>query len=306
MRLKVNAEASGTRLDVFVAQTISDLSRKKAASLIEAGKVHVDGRKGRKGDVVAAGQTVTVSTPAGADSVLPDDDCPIALLHEDKHIVAVNKPAGRHCALLKSSDRGTVAQALVAKYPTMARVGPPLEPGIAHRLDYWTSGILMAAKNSKSYTALRRAFQKHDVRKQYLAIASGNPPDSFFIGEPISHPSRRAGRVIVGEGKGRGATCAETQFICEDRAGEYALVRALCSTGAMHQVRAHLAHAGHPLLGDEQYGGPPEPDVRFYLHAQRIEIPHPAGGERIQLFCGAPDDFLKRVKALGLNLASNG
>ncbi len=306
MRLKVNAEASGTRLDVFVAQTISDLSRKKAALIIEAGQVLIDGRKGRKGDVVVAGQTVTMSMPAGANSVLPDDDCPIVLLYEDEHIVAINKPAGRHCALLKSSDRGTVAQVLVAKYPAMTEVGPPLEPGIAHRLDYWTSGILLAAKNSKSYAALRRVFQKHDVRKQYLAICSGNPPNSFFIGEPISHPSRRAGHVMVGEGKGRSATRAETQLSTEDRAGEFALVRALCSTGAMHQVRAHLAHAGHPLIGDEQYGGPPEPDGRFYLHAQRIEFPHPAGGERIQLCCGAPDDFLKRVKALGLNLASNG
>jgi len=305
MRLKVSEEASGTRLDVFLSKKISDLSRRKAASIIEAGNVLIDGRPGRKGDVVAAGQTVTASMPAAQDCVLPDDDCPIVILHEDDQIIAVNKPAGRHCALLKSSDRGTVARALIAKYPNMAGVGPPLEPGIAHRLDYWTSGILLAAKNAKSYAALRRVFQKHDLRKQYLGIAFGNPPDTFFIGEPISHPSRRAARVIVGEAKGRGASCADTQFVTEDRAGGFALVRAICSSGAMHQVRAHLAHAGYPLIGDERYGGPPEPDGRFYLHAQRVEFPHPAGGERTRLFCGAPEDFLKRVEALGLEMASN-
>ncbi len=300
MHFKVSEADAGKRLDQFCALAIPGLSRKKTAALIEAGKVLVNGRKARKGDPVDAGQIIEVEAFPVCAYATPDDACPVTILLEDEHILAVDKPAGRHSAPLKTSDRGTLAQALVAKFPEIAEVGPPLTPGIAHRLDYWTSGILLAAKTRKSYDLLRGAFRDHKLRKEYCAVCVGDPPQNFRVDEPISHPSRRSDRVIVQGAKGRGAAQAQTEFITETQRERYALVRAKCATGAMHQVRAHLAYAGYPLAGDVLYGGPPLPEARFFLHAAAIAFSHPASGEMIEIQCDPPDDFKAKAASLSL------
>jgi 23S rRNA pseudouridine1911/1915/1917 synthase len=289
-------------LDAFLVEALPGLSRRRAAELIAAGRARVDGRRAAKGARLAAGQRVELAEAPAIKRAAPDADCPLEVVYEDAHLIAVNKPAGRHSAPQRASDRGAVAQALLARFPEMAGVGfSPWEPGLCHRLDFWTSGVLLAAKNQPAFAAARRAFERHAVRKEYLALCAGSPPDSFAVDAPIAHPSRRSQRVIVGS-RGRGAVAAKTEFTVAQRSPGFVLVRAACSTGAMHQVRAHAAHAGHPLLGDELYGGPREPDGRFWLHAAVLALAplnvarvlQPAFAAPIE--APLPRDFLGRIE----------
>ena len=276
------------------------VSRRQAAALVAAKAVRVDGRVAAKGATLAAGQVVEVLVPPESAAARPDDACPLAILCEDDALVAVAKPAGVHSAPLRAADRGTVAQALLARWPQMAGVGfSPREPGLCHRLDFWTSGVLLAAKSPAAFAAVRRAFVDHRVRKEYLALVAGAPPAQWRTEAPIAHPARRAAKVRTTAAHGRGVVEAATEFTRLRQADGFALVRARCATGAMHQVRAHAAHAGFPLLGDELYGGPPEPDGRFWLHAAVLELPHPQSGELLRLTCEPPADFLRRNEAAG-------
>jgi len=295
LTLATSAECAGARLDVFLAANVPGLSRHKAVGLIEAGKVLVDGRRVfLKGMMLSTGQRVEVWRE---DEAAPtsDDGCPLAILYEDDELVAVDKPAGRHSAPQRAGETGTVAQALLARYPQMAGVGfSPREPGLCHRLDYWTSGVLLAAKSQAMFDAVRAAFERHEVRKEYLALASGGPPERFVVDAPIAHPARRAARVSVGAKHGRGAIEARTEFVVVQRGPAFTLLRAICQTGAMHQIRAHAAHAGFPLLGDEIYGGPPEPAGRFWLHAAVLGLARADAPLLVE--CILPADFAARMK----------
>jgi 23S rRNA pseudouridine1911/1915/1917 synthase len=174
----------------------------------------------------------------------------------------------------------------------MAEIGArPNEPGVCHRLDYWTSGVLLAARTSPAFTAVRAAFAAHWVNKTYLALCAGSPPESFKVDRPIGHPARRATHVVVGADKGRGARPAVTEYTVLAQYADCALVRAVCATGAMHQVRAHAAYAGFPLVGDTLYGGPAVAEGRFWLHAYSLALPHPVNGQTLELICPPPATF---------------
>ncbi|NLH50696.1 MAG: RluA family pseudouridine synthase [Myxococcales bacterium] len=300
MNLPVSPEYHQTRLDVFLANCHPDLSRKKAAALIESGAVRVDDRLViTKAFLVSAGQTVAIDRPTTVLAASPDETHFLAVLYEDDDLAAVIKPGGVHSAPQRGGERGTLAQFLLARFPEMAAVGfSPLEPGLCHRLDFWTSGVLLAAKKQPIFKAVRLAFDLHEIKKEYLALCAGSPPDRFRIEAPIAHPTRRAAHVVTDEKKGRGAVPAATEFETLEHFAHAALVRAVCHTGAMHQVRAHLKEAGHPLLGDTVYGGPPEPDKRFWLHAATIELPHPRTRRPLFVECPLPADFEARLAAL--------
>ncbi len=288
----VGAEHTDQRLDQFVAE-VTGVSRKRAMALIADGAVRVDGRVLPKGTTLAAGQQVAVVV-AEFGAASPDHELAPAVLYLDDDLVAVDKPAGRHSAPQRAHETGAVAQALLARFPEMDGVGfSPLEPGICHRLDFWTSGVLLAARNQSAFRAVRDAFDRHAVRKEYLALVAGEPPRAFQVDAPIAHPSRRAARVVVGDEKGRGVVPARTEFEVLDQRPGYALLRADCATGAMHQIRAHAAHAGFPLLGDELYGGPPEPSGRFWLHASQLVLPWRGQSLRIRAELGP--DFEHRL-----------
>jgi len=291
----VDTEMEGSRLDSFLVRAVPGLSRKKAALLLDKGDVLVNGRPGVKSDILCAGWRVTVLNPVPEAHASPDPDVKFDLIYEDREIVIVAKPAGMHTVPHSIGEKGTLAQGLLARYPEMADVGAsPMEPGVCHRLDYWTSGLVVAARDRETFRKIREAFAAHKIRKTYLAIATGHPPDAFSVDAQIGHPSRRSGRVIVGEKRGRSAVAAKTAFRTQKYFEEVALVGAECSTGAMHQVRAHIAHAGFPIVGDELYGGPPTPAGRFYLHAYSIEIEGQSfRQEPVKATCPPPDDFLE-------------
>ncbi len=293
--LTVDDASAGKRLDLFVGEKLS-LSRAKLKALFDADVVRVDGRRSKKGHSVAAGQVVSVElsdAPAGA---VADGSLPLTILREDDALVFVDKPSGVPVHPLAPGETGTIANALLARYPEMAGVGGDArEAGLCHRLDVETSGVLLAARTKAAWEAMRRAFGPEEaVEKRYLALVSGALADEGEIDLPLAH----AGDHVRPRVHGEGARPARSSFRVLKRKGALALVEVQIHTGVLHQVRAHLAAVGAPIVGDEAYGGPPAKELgRFFLHAASLTVTHPVTHEALTVESPLPAalaDFLTR------------
>jgi 23S rRNA pseudouridine1911/1915/1917 synthase len=282
----VEAAEEGARLDHFVAARGS-LSHTAARRVVESGSARVNGRRARKGERLRAGDRVEVSGPlpdAEALSPQPEPEQPLVVLHADASLVVVDKPPGIPTHPLRAGERGTLAGALVARFPECARAGAdPREAGFAHRLDGDTSGCLVAARTAEAWRALRRAFHEGAARKEYLALVVGDVVAAGGSDRPLRHDRSDRRRVVVESDLGdqsEEARPASTRWAPLGRGGGFTLLQVTAKTGRMHQVRAHLAHAGYPIVGDPLYGGPPAPPEApgHFLHAARLRLPHPDGG----------------------------
>jgi 23S rRNA pseudouridine1911/1915/1917 synthase len=275
--LVVGEDAAGQRVDLFVGSQL-ELSRSKLKALFEAEKIRVDGRKVKKGHAVQKGQTIEVELDDTPSAPVADAQLALTVLYEDETLVVVDKPAGMPAQPLAPGETGTVVNALLAKYPEMASVGDdPREAGLCHRLDVETSGVLLAARTRQAWEAMRTAFSGDDreaVTKRYLALVTGPLADEGQIDVPLTHAGDHVNAVVDGSGRP-----ALTKFSVRARQGEYALVDVQLVTGVLHQVRAHLAAIGAPIVGDVLYGGRPEPGLdRFFLHAVSLGVKHPQTG----------------------------
>lgn len=285
--MRVGAASAGLRLETFVARA-AGTSVGRARRGIADGLVRLDGRLARKGLRLRAGQTVAIDPElGGAQAIVPDPDAPLEVLYSDGALVAVNKPAGVATHPLRPGERGTLANALVARFPECAAAGADArEAGLGHRLDRGTSGVLIAARSPEAWRKLRAALRAPDCRKGYLAEVAGTAPADGWIDAAIGRRGRRGSRVVLGGGRAPQASL--TAFvrlgISPDR--KRSLVRAELHVGRTHQVRAHLASAGHPIVGDAVYGGPPAPSL--HLHAERVVVRHPTTGEALTISASAP------------------
>jgi 23S rRNA pseudouridine1911/1915/1917 synthase len=291
--------AEGRRLDHLVASHLG-CSHQAARRLIAEGAVRVAGRRARKGDRVHAGDRIEITKAAPtAETLRPVAEIgPLEVLYRDEALLALAKPEGVPLHPLREGERGTLASALLAEYPECAEVADdPREAGFVHRLDIDTSGIVLAARTRAAWVALRRTFSSGETEKSYLALVAGRPPDAGLIEAPISHaPDAR--RATVDQGRGR-ALAARTRFRVLAAGHEVALVEAVTSTGRMHQIRVHLAYLGHPLVGDELYGGPLVPTLRgHFLHAARVTFAHPFDGRRLILEAPLPPSRTAALVAL--------
>lgn len=299
--LTVEATSAGARLNLYLGEKLS-LSRNKLKALFEAEAVRVDGRKAKKGQAVAAGQRVEVTVDERPSDAVADATLTLTVLHEDDALVFVDKPAGVPSQPLKPGETGTVANALLAKYPEMAGVGGDVrEAGLCHRLDVETSGVLLAARTREAWEALRAAFGRDDdVEKQYLALVSGPIADAGEVEVPLAHSGDHVRTALTGDA-GRPARSA---FRVLARAGNYSLVEVRIFTGVLHQVRAHLAAIGAPIVGDALYGGEPAPGLnRFFLHAAALTVPHPKTGKRLTVKSPLPPALAAVLAAKGLPAA---
>jgi 23S rRNA pseudouridine1911/1915/1917 synthase len=281
------------RVDKALARHFPDAGRRQLAALFEAGEVRVAGKRAKKGDRVVAGDVIELArTPVSGDALrpLPDPALVLDVLVERPDLVAVAKPAGVPSQPLRAGELGTIANALAARFPECAAIGPKADPrdgGLVHRLDIGTSGVLVAARTEDAYRALREAFGSGAVAKEYLAIVDARPV-SRECDAPLA---QRGDHVAVDHTDG---LPAHTAFVVERATAEHALVRCTASTGRMHQVRAHLAHVGSPITGDVRYGGKPLPGHDgFFLHAAKlvlrdlaIEAPVPARFAAALAACG--------------------
>ncbi len=280
------------RLDAFVRTTLPILSQRLTRLVIAEGAVRVNGQRATKGTLLRPGDRVTLPEIEG---LLPEGDLPVGVSYEDADLVALDKPGGMPAHALDPRQRGTAAAFLLGRYPETASVGEPLAPGLIHRLDTGTSGLLLAARTATAYDALRAALRTGAIEKRYLAVVTGTlstdaPPRHVAV--PLAHDPRDRRRMIAAS-PGTRAWAAETTVTVVATNAARSLVEAIMRTGVTHQVRAHLAHLGHPVLGDTLYGGPPAALVanRFALHAVGLRFAHPRDGRNVQLECPLPADL---------------
>jgi len=295
------------RLDRILTSRYPAIGRRRWSRAIADRQVRVDGRVARKGDRVAPGARIDVLVmPAlGQDlAPVPSAESPLVVLHEEERLVVVAKPPGLASHPLVANETGTLANLLVARYPECADAAiDAREGGLVHRLDRGTSGVIMAARDRAMWLALRQAFHERRVHKTYLALVTG-ATGGGHIEQPLAVRGRRA--VVAGYGE-PGALDAETEWTRLDQADGLTLVQVSAETGRLHQVRAHLAWAGFPLIGDALYGGPeiiegpggPIVISMPWLHAHRLAFDHPDGGRR-EIAAPLPIDRAALVALFGL------
>jgi 23S rRNA pseudouridine1911/1915/1917 synthase len=284
------------RVDKLLAKHYPDAGRKQLAELFEAGEVKLRGKRAKKGDFVVAGDEVELARePVSGDALRPQPDPSVVLeiLLERPELVVINKPAGIPSQPLRAGELGTIANGLAARYPECAAIGnDPRDGGLVHRLDIGTSGVLVAARTEDAYRALREAFGKGGVHKEYLAITDGAPV-SREMDAPLA---QRGDHVAIDHTDG---LPAHTAFTLIESAGTHALVRCVAETGRMHQVRAHLAFANAPIAGDALYKGAPiEGHPGFFLHAHVLRLP--VAGANHELIAPVPARFRAAAAAVGL------
>lgn len=286
------------RVDKELARHFPDAGRRQLAELFDDGCVRVGGKRAKKGDRVAVGDLIELTrTPVSGAALRPVADptaaAQLVVLVERPELVAIAKPAGMPSQPLRAGELGTAANAIGHRWPECAELGDdPRDGGLVHRLDIGTSGVLVAARTLAVYRALRDAFGRGRVEKQYLAITCGRPV-SRECDEPLT---QRGKRVVVDHTDG---LAASTQFTVERASATHALVRCHARTGRMHQVRAHLAAVGAPIAGDTLYGGDPLPgEDGFFLHAAHLVLP--LDGERLAIEAPLPERFTRALAAVGL------
>jgi 23S rRNA pseudouridine1911/1915/1917 synthase len=286
----------GTRLDRYVADQLPDLSRGTVQLLIESGRVRVDGQQRKSKFRITPGEVVSVEIPQPQiDEILPDP-IPLAIVYEDADVIVVNKPAGMVVHPAPGHPRGTLANALLAHVPWIS-VGGSQRPGIVHRLDKDTSGLIVAAKSDRGRTALVSQWESRSVEKTYLALVSSLVGDEeAIIDAPIGRdPKNRQRMAVVRSGRP-----AVTRFRVVERFADTTLLEVSIETGRTHQIRVHLAFVGHPIVGDRLYGRPriahPHLDRQF-LHACALGFQLP-GGEALRLEAPLPHDLQEVLEEL--------
>jgi 23S rRNA pseudouridine1911/1915/1917 synthase len=302
---------------VFLAAHLPAFSRATLQRAIDAGHVHVDNVIAKPSLRLRTGNEVVVRHIEVPREGPAPQDIALSILHEDDAIIVVDKPAGMIVHPAKGHWEGTLASALAHHFGTLSGRGGPTRPGIVHRLDRDTSGVIVVAKNDQVHDALSAQFKTRAVEKEYLAIVVGVPDrDRDVIDEPIGdHPTHREKKAIRREDAS--ARPAVTEYEVIERFAGFALLRARPRTGRTHQIRIHLAHVGHPVLCDRLYGGramlserellsrgntsePAEQILldRQALHAHRLTIMHPITGVRMTFEAAVPADIIKTLDAL--------
>jgi 23S rRNA pseudouridine1911/1915/1917 synthase len=284
--LVVDSQHQGDRVDTFLQHALT-LSRLRTKALFEQDAVRKNGRRCKKGDFLTEGDVLEVKLKAEATpAALADADLPLSILHEDDRLVFVDKPTGQPTHPLLDGEVGTLANALMARFPSMHGVGDDLrEAGVCHRLDTETSGVLVAAKTREAWLFMRQQFKAGDaVDKRYLALVRGPLADQGEIDLPLLHMSDYM-RPSFDEK----ARPASSRFAVLSRSGSLSLVEVQIVTGVLHQVRAHLSAIGAPIVGDTRYGG--EPSSRLFLHAQSLTVTHPETLKRMTVQSPTPDSF---------------
>lgn len=300
--LTATTESAGTRLDAFLAAQLPGLTRSAAARLIEGGFVTVDGRPAGKSVRLVGGETVSVTLPEAEEPEAQPEAIPLDVVYEDGDVIVVNKPVGMVVHPAPGHPDGTLVNALLHHCAgSLSGIGGQMRPGIVHRIDRDTSGLIIAAKNDRAHLSLAAQLQDHSLSRVYEAVAVGGlREDCGTVDAPIGrHPVDRK-RMAVDRQNGREAV---THWRVLARYPGFTHVECRLETGRTHQIRVHLASIGHPLLGDVVYGSKkPVPGLAGQcLHARRLRFTHPSTGQLVELECPLPgwfQDVLDRLSRL--------
>ena len=299
---RLTADRDGERVDAFLARC-GDLTRSGAQKLLEEGRVTSQNRPLKKNEKTAAGQEICVDVPeAVAVDVVPQD-IPLDVVYEDDDVIVVNKPVGMVVHPAPGHPDGTLVNALLHHCgSSLSGINGELRPGIVHRIDRDTSGLIIAAKNDAAHLSLAAQLQDHTLARTYAAVAVGGfKEDAGTVNAPIGrHPVDRK-KMAVDRKNGREAV---THWSVLERYAGYTLIECRLETGRTHQIRVHMASVGHPLLGDVVYGAKkPYPGLAGQcLHARKLKFIHPATGLPVELECPLPDWFeavLEKLRRMG-------
>jgi len=291
-QIELAVDEGGTRLDKFLAERVTGLSRSAIRRLIDTAQVLVNGAPAKASYKVRPGDLVVACVPQPDPEEPVAEAIPLSIVYEDQALIVVNKPAGMVIHPAPGHRSGTLVNALLAHCPDLAGDSRDARPGIVHRLDRDTSGLILVAKNEQIRRALQRQFKARQVRKVYVALLDGHLEAARGrIEAPLGRDPRRRQRMAVLPG-GREAI-TEYRLLASFAGGDYSLVEAEPKTGRTHQIRVHFASIGHPVVGDTLYGRRRArlPVPRQFLHAQRLGFTHPLTGQPLEFEAPLPIDL---------------
>ncbi len=308
-RLIVEAPAPDTRLDTYLADRLPELSRSRVAQLLDAGRIRLNGRVPRKSERPTPGDVIELELPPPEPTGVEAEPIPLDIVYEDRDLLVVDKPAGLVVHPAPGHRSGTLVNALLHHVDDLSGIGGVLRPGIVHRLDKDTSGLIIVAKNDATHRSLSAALKRREIGRIYLAAAWGHlSTDEVTVDEPIGRSRTDRKRMAVVEGGRPARTHLERveRWVAAD------LLRARLETGRTHQIRVHLAWLGHPVVGDDTYGGGAERGIsgpgrawaraltarvpRQFLHAAELHLRHPRSGEALHFTSPLPPDLARAAE----------
>lgn len=294
-QLTISPEQAGQRLDRYLTAFLPDISRTAIQQLIAEGQILVNGKKSKAGYALRSGDSIAIlaTAPSSDLSHLEPLSIPLDIVYEDDDLLVINKPAGLVVHPAPGHKDDTLVNALLARYPELRQVGSEERPGIVHRLDRDTSGLMIVAKNARTHAALVEQMKRHEIIKRYLALVEGNVAlDQGSIDAPIGRDPRNRQQMAI---TAIGSREARTHFRVLERFNRHTLLLLQLETGRTHQIRLHLKAIGHPVVGDPVYGSgnvlKRMPLPRQFLHAYHLSFTHPTTGKHLELEAPLPPEL---------------
>jgi 23S rRNA pseudouridine1911/1915/1917 synthase len=294
MVLRAESRDKGKRLDAFLHERLPEYSRSRLQQWIRERRVLVEGVAGKPSIILRGTEEIAVEPAALPPLKAEAEDIPLTVLYEDASVIAIDKPAGMVVHAGAGIHSGTVVNALLHRF-SLSSIGGDLRPGIVHRLDRFTSGVLLAARTDAAHQDLAQQFQSRTVEKIYLTLVEGALTGSGRIQKPIARDPRNRARMTARLETGRASL---TDWKAIGSYGSFSFLEIHLGTGRTHQIRAHMAAIGHPVAGDKLYGARPSSWNRYFLHAHRLAFVSPATGERVTVVSDIPADLQDWLQGL--------
>ncbi|MGN0597684.1 MAG: RluA family pseudouridine synthase [Ruminiclostridium sp.] len=297
-RFEFIAEASGERLDKFLAEAVGEaLTRTAAANYIESGAALVNGKTAAKNYKVKAGDNVVLEIPEAVEIDIQPENIPLDIVYEDKDLLVVNKPKGMVVHPAPGHYSGTLVNALMYHCKdSLSGINGEIRPGIVHRIDKDTSGLLMVAKNDFAHQGLAAQIKEHSFTREYECVVNGAVKEDGTVNAPIGRHKTDRKKMCVTDLNSREAV---THYKVIENLGNYTHLKCILETGRTHQIRVHMSYMGHPIAGDEVYGnGKPKWLCGQCLHAKKIGFVHPSTGEYMEFDSDLPDYFNKFITSI--------
>jgi len=302
--IAVREEDAGIRLDIFLANKfVGEFSRSQISRWIKEGKVQVDRKPAKSNLILKPEVLVNIEVDIHRESSAKAENIPLEVVYEDRDILVVNKPAGIVVHPGAGNAKHTLVNALLFHAKTLSKGSDLFRPGIVHRLDKGTSGLLVIAKNDKAHSELAKQFKDHSIERRYWVIVQGGVEhDELCCEESLGKSPLNRLKVIIEPVSGKPSV---SYFTVKERFRNATLLEARLETGRTHQIRVHLKHLGYPVLGDKDYGVPSFHIFRQALHAKTLAFSHPRSGKRLAFDSKLPDDFLSLLGYLRENTKDN-
>jgi 23S rRNA pseudouridine1911/1915/1917 synthase len=296
IHLETSANDSGKRLDLYLHQRLPEYSRARLQEWIKAGRVQVNNAPQKPSYLLRGAEAIEIDPAPPQPLHAQPEELPLEILYEDADVIAVNKPAGMVVHSGAGRHSGTLVNALLHRFQGLSNVGGALRPGIVHRLDRLTSGVILVARTDAAHRHLAEQFSSRQVEKVYLALVHGRiKTDLGKIAKPITRDPIRRIRMTAKLSRGRSAI---TEYQVLRRFDKFTLLQVRIGTGRTHQIRVHLASIGYPVAGDKLYGAPASTLARYFLHAERITFTSPASGNRITVEAPVPAELQDYLDSL--------